>query len=297
MKMESSDFDKAFKEKLHNTFKFTIDFFKEHELSWFCAFGTAIGAVRHNDIIPWDDDLDIFMPRADYDKLLTLKSAFNGSNYTVVSYLDDGYCLPFAKIMDKTTTIWEAPRYPFVLGVYIDIFPLDYSSLNNEEYEKAYKLFAKRAENLYKSQTQYSFTEFKYDLKNHYFGAIATGLHSLFYPKCFLSKSKEKFRAVENVFFDATGNKCVSFSGTYGTKEIYQRAWFEGYIEFPFHDYQVRVPVEYDKYLKQIYGNYMKLPPENKRVTHHGHYYLNLKERIGVEEIKKRIREGENLVY
>ena len=284
--------DNAYKNKLHKTFKFAIDFFNAHNLKWFCAFGTAIGAVRHHDIIPWDDDIDIYMPREDYKRLLSLKSDFEGSSYTVISINDAGYCYPFAKIMDTSTTIWEAPRYSFVLGVYIDIFPLDYSALTPDEYVAAYKRFSSQANKLYLCQTQYSFSELAYDLNKHYYGAILTGFHSILYPKCFLDRIKKGFFEVENIFYDENGSNCASFSGTYGTKEIYKKEWFEDSLEFPFHDYYVKMPIGYDSYLKQIYGNYMQLPPENKRVSHHGHYYLNLKDRLGIQEIKKQVNQG-----
>lgn len=295
--MSDFGYDLVFKEKLHKAFRFTIDFFLKHNLAWFCAFGTCIGAVRHNDIIPWDDDIDIFMPRKDYEKLLLLKKEFIGTGYSVVSRNDENYCFPFSKIVDENTTIWEAPRYPFVLGVFIDVFPLDSSSLSGDEYKSALKSFTHSSNRLFKCQTSYSFAELKYDIEKNYKGAILSGLQSLFYSKRSVNKARKDFLVNEKVFYSEDGENCISFSGYYGLREIYKREWFESYVEMPFHDYMVRVPQGYDEFLTQIYGDYMKLPPEEKRVTHHGHYYLNLTERIGIEEIKKRIKKGETLVY
>ena len=295
--MTNLEYDLVYKEKLHNAFRFAIDFFQKHNLSWFCAFGTAIGAVRHNDIIPWDDDIDLLMPRNDYDRLLGLKEEFLGTGYTVVSPKDDNYCLPFAKIIDLNTTIWEAPRYPFVLGVFIDIFPLDSSDLTDKEYKSALKSFTHSANKLFNCQTSYSFAELLYDVENNYKGAILTGFRSLFYSKRAIKKAREDFLAKEKLFYSKDGYNCMSFSGFYGSKEIYKKDWFNGYVEMPFHDYMVRVPKGYDEYLTQLYGDYMQLPPENKRVTHHGHYYLNLAEKLGIEEIKKKKKKGETLVY
>lgn len=295
--MAEFGYDLVFKEKLHETFRFAIDFFQKHNLSWFCAFGTAIGAVRHNDIIPWDDDIDLLMPREDYERLLTLKKDFNGTGYTVMSPQDDYYCFPFAKIVDENTTLWEAPRYSFVLGVFIDIFPLDNSNLSPEEYKSAVRSFNLSADKLFKCQTRYTFVEFIYDIRKNYKGAILSGILSLFYSKNSIKKAREDFLAKEKEFYTKDGINCMSFSGYYGIKEIYKKDWFDRYVEMPFHDYVVRVPKGYVEYLTQLYGNYMELPPVEKRVTHHGHYYLNLTERIGIEDIKKRIKKGETLVY
>lgn len=95
------------KNKLNEVFQFTIDFLNSYNLNWCVAYGTAIGAVRHHGIIPWDDDIDIFMPREDYNKFMSLRGELYDTHYRIIAMGDDNYWLPFAKLFDSNTTIWE----------------------------------------------------------------------------------------------------------------------------------------------------------------------------------------------
>ena len=99
----------------------------EHGLHYYLWAGTMLGAVRHKGFIPWDDDIDIAMPRKDYDLLMRNASKWLPAQYEVVSYETDkeNYPLPFAKLQDAGTTLIERAHLSYLGGVYIDIFPLD----------------------------------------------------------------------------------------------------------------------------------------------------------------------------
>ena len=99
---------------------------KEHNLRYYIMAGTMLGAVRHKGFIPWDDDLDIGMPRADYDLLMTNAKEWLPEPYEAVCAENDKeYPLPFAKIQDADTTLIERMHLKYLGGVYIDVFPLD----------------------------------------------------------------------------------------------------------------------------------------------------------------------------
>lgn len=100
---------------------------KEHNLRYYLWAGTMLGAVRHGGFIPWDDDLDIAMPRKDYDLLMKHAKEWVPEPFEVVSYETDPqhYPLPFAKVQDGSTTLIERMHLSYLGGIYLDVFPLD----------------------------------------------------------------------------------------------------------------------------------------------------------------------------
>ena len=81
-----------------HVFKYTVKFLQKHNLRYVACGGTVLGAVRHQNFIPWDDDIDIYLPRADYERLLDLKEECRKDGFDVLSLRDKGYYLPFAKV-------------------------------------------------------------------------------------------------------------------------------------------------------------------------------------------------------
>ena len=99
---------------------------QEHNLRYYLIAGTMLGAVRHKGFIPWDDDIDVGMPRKDYDQLMAHASEWMPEPYEVVAFETDAtYPFPFAKMQDAGTTLIERMHLKYLGGVYIDIFPLD----------------------------------------------------------------------------------------------------------------------------------------------------------------------------
>ena len=80
-------------------------------------------------------------------------------------------------------------------------------------------------------------------------------------------------------------------------KELFKKDWFSSSEYLPFDNYKIRVCGGYKQYLTQLFGDYLTPPPVEQRVSHHSHYYLNLKEGLSLSEVKERIKRGETLVY
>lgn len=99
---------------------------QEHGLTYYLWAGTMIGAMRHQGFIPWDDDLDVAMPRPDYDRLVAHAGQWLPTPMEMVcAENDDSYPLPFAKIQDASTTLIERQHLRYLGGIYIDVFPVD----------------------------------------------------------------------------------------------------------------------------------------------------------------------------
>ena len=148
MNLESND-RKRWIEKTLEVFSFFIKLCEDYRLTYFIAYGSAIGTIRHHGFIPWDDDIDVIMPRPDYERLVHIFRKEDMGRYELVTATNTpNYYLPFTKLCDKTTTVYEDTSYRCVIGVFIDIFVLD-GIINNPDkieetgrcYEKYWRMF------------------------------------------------------------------------------------------------------------------------------------------------------------
>lgn len=231
-------------------------------VNYFLIGGTLIGAVRHNGFIPWDDDIDVCMLRDDYEKFLRHGQKYMSKKYFLQTYkTDKEYSGCFAKIRNSDTTFLETDVQNRKMnhGIFIDIFPLDNLYKYNILKEKLllYKLY----NHLYISN------------KNIIKRTIAH-LSNIIYK----NKSKlELCNKLDQLYQKANKKKTkkiVNFSGAWGVKrESHFREDFENYKFTNFENISVKIPCGYDRCLTDTYGDYMKLPPKEKQVTHH---YTNI---------------------
>ena len=129
--------------KLLYMFSWFHDFCEENQLRYYIIAGTMLGAVRHKGFIPWDDDIDVGMPRSDYEKLRAKSKEFFNEKFVFEFPDSDNVEYPYliGKLYDKSTTFIEKQRYVIKRGIYIDIFPLDGVGNNMDEAKENYRPF------------------------------------------------------------------------------------------------------------------------------------------------------------
>ena len=226
-------------------------------IKYFLVYGTLLGAVRHKGYIPWDDDIDICLPRPDYERFISLYKN-KERNYHIVEFRKtNGYGLPFAKVSNESTVMNEFLYDKDVFGVYIDVFPID-------GYGKKIQIIQSRWLNKFLNAKKAILGKNRSLIKNI---LIAIGKITLlpFSVNAILNK----MHYVATAFEYSKSQQTEIFCSSTVEREIVPRIVFEKVIKSDFENLKVNIPAEYDKYLTALFGDYMTLPPKEKRVSHH----------------------------
>ncbi|MBP3942152.1 LicD family protein [Sphingobacteriaceae bacterium WQ 2009] len=271
---------------LIHVFKEFISICEKHNLAYFCCGGTAIGVVRHQGIIPWDDDIDILMPRDDYEKFIAIYK--DNENFELITpENNNNYYLPFIKLCDKKTTILETFDNLCIIGAFVDIFPLDGVPSDKAKRQELMHNF-KVNSNILAIVSKPSKVNIKNFINRLFKFQLRTAYFELFYSFDKKNKREKILKKLNDAAklhsfqqAEIVGNLC----GMYGEREFIPKEWFKTYTSLKFENLDVRMPSEYHKYLKQIYGDYMMLPPVDKRISHHNLAYFNLDKRIDIDTI------------
>lgn len=251
-----------------------IDICKNLNLRYFLAGGSVLGTVRHNGFIPWDDDIDVIMPRRDYDTFLEKGQNLMQKKYFLQTYkTDPEYTMGYAKIRNSETTFIEATvqKQNINHGVFIDIFPLDGYKPN----EKIKNIIKKIKYKLYNIQIAKKYnTNTVNNIKSH----LLTAISDIIYGNNTVTQLLEKKEKIATKYnYDESKYICPFFDPV---KEplalVFSKDYFGNGLVKKFEGIDVVIPQDYDAFLRQHYGNYMELPPEEDRKPHHYNQIIDL---------------------
>ena len=251
--------------------EYFVQFCKENDLLCYLCGGGAIGTLRHKGFIPWDDDLDFFMPRKDYEKLAQLWPQKADSRYQLSksneNYVDRNL---FITIRDTQTTCIKPYQQDLDIphGLALDVLPLDYYPANGLSRKK--QVIAALVYSLFCAQT----------IPEKHGGIMKLGSQALLalVPSKKLRYKIWKKAEVEMTKYTKEESDGITelCSGPYYMKKKYPISSFDDALWLPFEETELPIPVGYDAYLKTAFGDYMTPPPVEKQVAHHDVVLIDL---------------------
>ena len=234
----------------------------KNNLDYYIYGGSLLGAVRHKGFIPWDDDIDMIMFRDDFEKFKEIFMASDNDKYELLSYeTNDEYFFLFSKLILKNTKFeeWWVNQVNFTVGINIDIFVLDYvsdSKIKGFFQVKSCRLLDKLS----------VLSVIKLEGYPFFIQLISNFINFIF--RLFHIKPATIRRPCLNLLCRYDNTKRVCDISALNHPQIYNVDDFLNGTKIRFEDIEVNAPSNYHNILQQIYGDYMKLPPEEERYNH-----------------------------
>lgn len=245
-------------------------FCEKNDITYYAVGGTMIGAARHQGFIPWDDDIDLAIPRNDYNRLIemlkkpidhyVLESPYSGSKDFLYSY---------SKLYDTNTTLIQCTRRNCKRGLYLDIFPLDGIGDTEQDALKNFKKFD-RKRNFLLTRTCAIRSE------RSWYKNLSIVLSRMI-PSFIVDDKKLSIDVDKIAQLNSEKDTYVAnLGGSYGSKEIVKKEIFGVPTLYKFENIEIYGPEKYDEYLTHIYGDWKQLPPIEKRKTNHDYVMMDL---------------------
>ena len=234
---------------------------EKENLRYFLVYGTLIGAIRHKGFIPWDDDVDICMPRPDYEKFVQYFIDYQEElkPFELLHYrANKKYIYPIARVSDSRYAIDYENAKDYGLGLFVDIYPLDGFNPKDTKYNK--KLL--RLNSVVYVAGLKHMTKARNFLRNipKFIIFIYTRFVSINRLLRKIDKKSQKYSYDDSELVKPLVIKTLKPIDKNDINEL---------IEVPYEQYKYLIPKGYDHMLRDTYGDYMELPPEEERVGHH----------------------------
>lgn len=250
-------------------------FCEKRGIRYSLAYGTLLGAIRHKGFIPWDEDVDIWMPRKDYENFIANYKSEKGCFFT--SYKTMGNFIDFARLYETDETLVEGALADNVrpTGVWIDIFPIDSVSENKELREKEYQKIKKIWWRIRRLRRLYNLKKDESFLKRMYGRVLYFGRQKLFGELFDLINLSNKLSSLHQSESSGVCASLMCRDAFWKNKmETFPSEWFESFELVTFQSFKFYVVRQYDKVLNSIYGDFMKLPPVEKQKPRFDHVFL-----------------------
>ncbi len=255
-----------------DTLKDVAEICEDNDLSYYLCAGTLLGAVRHKGFIPWDDDVDLMMPRRDYDRLIEIANEKLNSNHRLIHYSKEKNLSEInahhVQVVDTNIKLlreWTVNQK--TICCWIDIFPVDgmpkgkLASLIHYYHFKFWKYIYQLSRfedcvNVVKDRPQYQIALLNVLKKFNPFHQIDS------------VKALYKMEKIAKKYDVDRSERVCCFYGLHNKKEILKTEWFANKIRLTFEDGDYWGPERYDDFLRNYYGDYMVIPKEEDRLSH-----------------------------
>ena len=236
----------------------------KNNITYYLAYGSLIGALRHNGFIPWDDDMDLLMPRPDYERFCREYKSQLG--FKLISRITNKECyVPYARVCEMKKTYVHEDNIPWCnedTGVWIDIFPLDGA-------EEDFDVFKKRVNTIYNLNNYcFKWRNAKVPLKmvNSIYAKIKLIVKKLLFS--YYDPVDKYISILKKVSLGST-SKCMNLTAPkYKEREYFNISDFNNPVDVVFEGFKFKTMNGYDNFLKSIYGDYMTIPPAEKQQNH-----------------------------